>query len=123
MRPEEGGNFSWGLLVFILVFTAAITWYFASPFVIGAWRANQIAAHGVPAQARILDLAATGTIINEQPLIAIKVEVMPAAGAPYVATFDRVLTIADVDEFRRGNVIPVKYDAAHPDRVAFAPGG
>jgi hypothetical protein len=101
-----------------LVLTATLLAIFVGPVVLGSIYTRQVLAHGVPAPARILAMSDTGKRINQVPLIAIKVEVMPDDAPPYIAEFRRTLTLADADEFRRGNIIQVKYDPAHPQRVA-----
>lgn len=106
------------IVISILVLTASLIGIFVGPYVVGAQHTREVLAHGLPAQARILDLADTGTRINDQVLYAITVEVLPPDGVPYQAVFTRVLTLADADVFRRGNIIPIKYDPGHPDRVA-----
>lgn len=101
-----------------LCLTFGLIAIFVGPFALAVIQTRQVLAHGVPAPARIIAMSDTGTRINDVPLIAIKVEVMPEGAPPYVAEFRRTLTLADADEYRRGNVIQVKFDPAHPDRVA-----
>ena len=88
------------------------------PLLLRHWATRQILAHGATAEARILDLTDTGNRFNEQPIIAIRLEVMPKDRPPYVAVVRRVVTIADADFISRGRVIMVKYDPANPRRVA-----
>jgi 3D (Asp-Asp-Asp) domain-containing protein len=102
----------------VIVLTVGLIAIFAGPFILGVIQTREVLAHGVPAQALIIGMTDTGTRINDVPLIAIKVEVMPVGARPYIAVFQRTLTVADADEFHRGNIIQVKFDAAHPNRVA-----
>lgn len=100
----------------VLVFGLAAI--FVGPILLRRAQTRAVLAHGVPAKARVLNLKDTGTRINSQPLIAITLEVMPANKPPYKAVVKKVLTMADGGEFQRGTIIHVKYDPAHPERVA-----
>lgn len=81
-------------------------------------RARRLLARGLTARARIIDLRDTGNRFNGQPEIAISVAVDPAEGARFEARVVRVLSVADAECFARGKTITVRYDPAHPDRVA-----
>ena len=103
-----------GLLFFALII---VVWALG-PLVFGHYQAQYVLEHGLPAQAQILDLTDTGTQINNQPLVAITLEVMPPGQPEYTATVKQVVSVLNVGYFSRGNVIPVKYDPDHPDHVA-----
>jgi hypothetical protein len=87
------------------------------PMLLGNWRAQYVAQHGVPAQARILRLRETGTMYNYQPVVAFTLEVMPAGRPEYTAVANRVVTVLDAGRFNPGRVIAVKFDPTHPTRV------
>ncbi len=105
----------------IVVFALGINVYFVGPLVMGNFQARALRSNGQPATATILNLTSTNTLVNNEPLILVDVEVTPASGVPYRASFKQVISVASIDFFRRGNIIPVKYDPAHPDHVAFDP--
>lgn len=106
------------LIVLPAVIGLGLVVFFVGSFALRTWRTRTVLSHGVRAEARVLNLKDTGTRVNYQPLIAITVEVMPANRPPYRAVVKKVLTAADASEFQRGSIIRVKYDPAHPGRVA-----
>jgi hypothetical protein len=75
---------------------------------------------GKPAEAEILRVWDTGTTVNEDPVIGMEVEVRPAEGGdPYRATIAKTwVSRIDIPSFQPGEVIPVRYDPLHPERVA-----
>jgi hypothetical protein len=101
-----------------LVATVVVMALVFGPILIGSFRARQVLASGVPALARITGLKDTGTRVNYQPMIAIQLDVMPKDRPPFTAVADRVLTVIDANAFAVGRTLVVKYDPAHPDRVA-----
>lgn len=108
-----------GLMILgVLAFAVGLAGMIAGPLVMGGIRARAVLADGMPAEARVLDLKTTGTLINYQPLIAITIEVMPAGRPPYQAEIRKVLTAANAAAYQRGRMLRVKYDPAHPERVA-----
>lgn len=106
------------LIILPIVVGLGLAIFFVGSFALRTWRTRAVLAHGVRAEARVLNLEDTGTRVNYQPLIAITVEVMPANKPPYRAVVKKVLTMADTSEFQHGAIIQVKYEPAHPDRVA-----
>lgn len=88
------------------------------PLLLNSIRTRSVLTDGQPAEARVLDLRDTGTRINYQPQIAITLEVMPEGRPAYTAVVRRVLTAANEAEYQRGKTLHVKYDPAHPERVA-----
>ena len=101
-----------------LVATVVIMALVFGPVLLDSFRARQVLASGVPALARITGLRDTGTRVNYQPMIAIQLDVMPKDHPPFTAVADRVLTVIDANAFAVGRMVVVKYDPAHPDRVA-----
>jgi hypothetical protein len=76
-------------------------------------------AIGTPAEAEILRIWDTGIKVNDDPVIGMEVEVRPAEGDPFRATIARTwISELDVPRFQPGEVIPVRYDPLHPERVA-----
>lgn len=86
-------------------------------------RSRQVLAAGVTAEARVVDLVDTGNRYNDMPEVAVHLEVLPANRPPYPAVVRRVISVADIDLFARGRMLTVKYDPAHPDRVAIVDPG
>lgn len=101
-----------------LVLAFGLVALIVGPLLLNGARTRSALANGQPAEAKVLDLRDTGTRINYQPLIAITLEVMPPGHPAYTAIIRKVLTPANQAEYQRGKTLHVKYDPAHPDRVA-----
>jgi hypothetical protein len=91
---------------------------FLVPSLVRDMRARQVLAHGIAAEAQVVDLTDTGNRVNDQPQVAIHLEVKPADRPPFLAEVVRVVSTADVGLFARGRTIMVKYDPANTSRVA-----
>ncbi len=104
------------VLAVVAVLLLAVVIYFISLFV-GYSRSRQTLKSGVPATAKIVSLEDTRTRYNYEPVIAIHLEVMPKDQPPYTAVVERTITTS-ADRFSPGKMLQVKYDPAHPDRVA-----
>jgi hypothetical protein len=72
---------------------------------------------GMPAQARILVVRATGTLINFNPQCQVDMDVYPQHAPPYrVSVLDVIHQIA-VPRVQPGLVVPVKIDRGNPMNV------
>ena len=81
--------------------------------------ARDLQREGVPAQAEILSLDATGVKINDDPVIRLEVEVRPRDRPPYRATIKRLLiSTLEIPQYQPGLVIAVRYDPKDPSRVS-----
>jgi len=86
----------------------------------GMSEAKDLQRVGLPAQAEILSIGETGLTVNDNPVIALDVEVRPADRPPYKATIKRLLVSRlEVPQFQPGKVIPVRFDPKDPSRVSF----
>lgn len=82
---------------------------------------QQLLATGVPAQAKIVQVQETGTIINGMPIMNILLEVMPSNGQPpFQVWVRRRIAAYQIMQFQLGGIVPVRYDAADPTKVAIA---
>lgn len=74
---------------------------------------------GIPAEAEVLRLWDTGTTVNDDPVVAMEVEVRPADGEPFRAVIPKTwISRLDVPQFQPGEIISVRYDPHDPLRVA-----
>ena len=76
-------------------------------------------AHGVSAQATILEIRDTGWSVNNDPVVAMRVQVQPPDGAAFEATIKRyVISRIAAAQPRIGQVIRVRFDPGDPTVVA-----
>lgn len=81
--------------------------------------ARELQASGIAASAEILSVWGTGMNLNDDPVIGLKVRVLPPDGAPYEATIPRsLISLVDLPQFQPGKLIPVRIDPKQPSRVA-----
>jgi hypothetical protein len=108
-----------GVALFFTLVIGFTLYMTVGQLVLGHWREQQVLQHGLPAQAQIIGLADTGSIYNNDHVVAVTLEVMPPGQPPYQAVVDQPISVLNVTYFAPGNFVPVKYDPAHPDHVAF----
>lgn len=93
-----------------------------APGILRGMQERRVAAEGLPAQAQVLSLAPTGTVINRVEEVRIRLRVTPASGeAPFEAEVVRTVGVADAVRLAPGQSVPVRYSAAPPHRVAILP--
>ncbi|WP_437538057.1 hypothetical protein WME79_19440 [Sorangium sp. So ce726] len=73
---------------------------------------------GLPAQARVLIVQPTGTMINYQPQCRVDLEVYRPNAPPYRAAILAVIHQMAIPRVQPGLVVPVKIDAANPNNIA-----
>jgi hypothetical protein len=124
LPPSDDGRpvNPWMLFLLIggpLILAAIIVVWALGPLLLDHWRQQNVLATGVAAEAQIISLTDTGTLINYQPLAIVTVEVMPQGRAPFQAVVKQTISPINATYFSPGNFVPVKYDPADPSRVAF----
>jgi len=79
---------------------------------------------GVPARGRILQLGTTGgsvAVMGHRHLkLILTVEVQPQSGAPYVATFEQLISELQVPSVQPGATIELRVDPQNPMKMALA---
>jgi len=86
---------------------------------LGGAMPQQLAASGVAARAEVLEVWDTGWTINDNPVVGMKVRVMPNDRQPYEATIEKTMVSRIATwQFQPGTVIPVKFDPQNPSLVA-----
>lgn len=108
-----------GLVVGALVVLAEAAVYvvFFRPML----RAGRIAQTGRPAEAEILEVSDTATTVNMNPLVKLKLKVLPDGGEPYETQTKTVISRLKVHEFQPGLRLSVLVDPEDPLLVAVAP--
>jgi hypothetical protein len=72
---------------------------------------------GVTAEAEVLEVRDTGTTINDDPQIALLLEVRPTMGAVFQAELKTLVSRLEVATYRPGCKAVVLYDPANPKRM------
>ena len=78
---------------------------------------RSILQNGISAQAKILGVQQTGTMVNYQPQIAFTLEVHPPGGAPYQAQTKAVIPMVNIPQLQPGTEVPVKIHPTDPTKV------
>ena len=90
----------------------------------GGGISEELQQNGVVAAARIQEVWDTGWTINDNPVIGMKVLVLPADRPAFTATIEKttVSRIA-IPQFQPGKTVPVRYDPNNPALIAVDYGG
>jgi hypothetical protein len=91
--------------------------FFVGRLFLGSARKNQLLKTGIPAQARIVNIWDTGTMVNNQPQIGVALEVYPQGGVPYQAQTTEIVSMVHMPRLQPGATVQVRYDPASPDKV------
>ncbi|BEP13054.1 hypothetical protein acdb102_13650 [Acidothermaceae bacterium B102] len=74
----------------------------------------------VPAKAVVLQVASTGSTVNDHPVVALSLLVTVQGGAPVPCTVRLPVALTDLAALRPGSRLDVRVDPARPDRVRLA---
>jgi len=107
-----------GTIAIILLVVVAIAAVAVGPLLMDAREERQLLETGTDATAEILSLKDTGDRINENPVVEIAVKVQPEGGEPYSATISTALSVVDLQNYRAGVKVRVRYDPSDPSKVA-----
>lgn len=90
----------------------------------GQAKTNKLLQTGTPAQGRILQLGTTGqsvAVMGHRHLkLVLTVEVQSPFGAPYVATFEQLISELQIPSVQPGAIVELRVDPANPQRIAMA---
>jgi len=78
---------------------------------------REIELKGTLAEAIILDLTETGTIIDDLPQVQLQMQVIPEKGRNFVAEVKQVLPNSLTNPLHSGSKIMVKFDPGNPREV------
>lgn len=79
--------------------------------------AQRIRTQGLPGQARIVSMTQTGVYVNEQPQVALTLEVTTDMQGPYQVTVKEYVPLIALGRLSSGMPLPVKVDPADPNNV------
>lgn len=78
-------------------------------FVIGRLEKEKIRKKGIPAKAVVLTVSDTGTMVNNQPLLRIGLEVQPPYDSRFTATVEYIVPYSFLPQVQPGNTLQVFY--------------
>jgi len=85
----------------------------------------RLLSQGVPANARIMQVGATGLTVNSAPQLQLTMQVQPPpapgyrdAGAPFTATTSVLVPIYAMARVVPGATVPVRFDPDAPSNIA-----
>jgi hypothetical protein len=77
---------------------------------------NAAAMAGIPASADVLGIEDTGSSINDNPMVRLKLKITPQFGVPFEHTVETVVSRIAVP--RVGDTLNIRYNPANPAQVA-----
>ncbi|MBP9146695.1 MAG: PDZ domain-containing protein [Thermoanaerobaculia bacterium] len=90
----------------------------------GGGLSEDLQQNGVAARARIEEIWDTGWTINDNPVIGMKVLVLPPDRPAFTATIEKTtVSRIGIPQFQPGNTVPVRFDPGNPAVVAIDFGG
>ena len=93
------------LFLFVILFAV----FQAGSFGIGWLEKEKIRKKGIPAKATVLTLSDTGTMVNNQPLMKIGLEVQPPYNSRFTATVEYIVPYSFLPQVQPGNTLQVFY--------------
>jgi hypothetical protein len=105
-------------MAIILVLVVALVAVAVGPLLMRERDQRQLLETGTDATAEIVSLEDTGDRMNENPIVQLDVMVHPEGGEPYKATIVTDLSVVDLQNYRVGVKVRVRYDDADPSKVA-----
>lgn len=85
----------------------------------GVNQMNWVAQYGLEATAQVLSVTDTGATINMNPVVELKLHVIPATGAAFEATARTLVSRIAVP--RKGDKINIKYNPANVSQIFLMP--
>jgi hypothetical protein len=108
---------SGAITLLVLVIVGIVLWRVLMPILRGQKMTRDLLTNGEMAQARILRLAETGMMVNNQPVADILMEVHPQNRAPYQAQARMAISMLRVAQVQPGAVVPVRFDPSDVSKV------
>jgi hypothetical protein len=117
------GSYAWSELPRLMrysIIATFVTFGFAMVVLFGSpllswWTNRRVRREGQRASAKILEVWDTGTTINENPVVGIRLEVHPIAGAPFIAKTQQLVSRLRIQDYKTGKTVNVRYDPESKD--------
>jgi hypothetical protein len=117
MPPVPPGMKRLGGILIAALFIGVVA-LMAGPTLMDAWAERQLLKNGTDATATILALEDTRDVVNENPVVRLTVEVAAEGREPWRADIVTPLSPVDLQNYRVGAQVRVRYDPADPSKVA-----
>ena len=117
VEPELQPFFIGGLVVVTTLFSFAVV--FGALFK-GAARRKVLLREGVDGSAKLMVVEQTGTQVNDQPMLRLRMIVEVAGRAPYAVVHKEVVPHIRLAQLQPGIHLPVKVDPKDPRNMAIA---
>lgn len=116
------GPLTW-ILVALVLFAVAVPALIFGPNLLRGMQEKRIRAHGLPATAVVTGMDETGRRFGIElvPELVIHFEVRAEGRPPWRGSITRIPGADDVRFFLPGRTFDVRYDPAHPERIAVMP--
>jgi len=112
------------LILGVLIVGSLVAAAFLVPMFLSKSQDQDLLASGVPANARVLELANTGVSRGPNtPLVRLKLEVQPplGEGAPFQIELETGVSVVDLPKLQPGSVVAVRYDSRDHAKVVIVP--
>lgn len=113
-----GVSFGFSFLIFLIV------WKRVSPLlksakgmIDGMSASNQLLATGISADAKVLNVRPTNTMVNNMPVIEVTLEIQPKFGNVYQVIIKSVIHQIHIPRVQPMANVPVKIDPNNPNNV------
>jgi len=114
--PEGSYNWSdlptltrYSIIATGITFGLSMLILFASPL-LGWWKNRRVLKKGQPADAEVLETWDTGTTINQNPVVGLRLKVFPGSGSPFVAETEQLISRLQIQRYQPGSRVKVRYD-------------
>lgn len=112
------------IIIFSAVFPIVLVVGIVAMLMNSQAKTNKLLQTGTPAQGRILQLGTTGqsvAVMGHRHLkLVLTVEVQSPYGAPYVASFEQLISELQIPSVQPGAIVELRIDPANPQRIAMA---
>lgn len=111
------------IIIVLLLLAVAVPAAIFGPGLLRGLQERRIRAHGLPATAVVTRIEETGRRFGIElvPEIVIHFEVRADGRPPWHGSIRRIPGAEDVRFFVPGRTFDLRYDAAHPERIAVMP--
>lgn len=113
--PEKTTFLENAVLIILLLIVIGVA---VVPVVWNHFRRGSVLQHGTEARARIMDVEDTGRRYNTNPVVRIGLMVTDDKGGEYRAEVTMPVSPVNMERYRPGRVVKVKYDPKRPEDVA-----
>jgi Protein of unknown function (DUF3592) len=120
-RPDPFAFFNFAWLIGPIITIVVLALVFGTvllPLMRRSAERSRLLKVGEQAQARILGLSDTGLKVNDNPQIALQLEVYPQSRPPFQAQCVAIVSYLAIPRVQPGMMVPVRFDPADPSKIA-----